>query len=402
MERRDFLWGLGVAGAAALLPAGSLDAADAPPPMTESRKAYDALLDALREIDRRYLGPERGIGRPQDIFDGHRYLLHQLATAFEMVGEADPERPLFKQIVTPTRKFGGDNPDSLYYLTPIRPDRNYRIRGNIAGATYTSISWELGSADGHYPTGSRAINDTDLKPAADGSYEILIGPDKKPGNWFKLDADAGSLTTRHYFETERCIQLDPLKTIPLAIENLDNPGPAPAPTDQSVAAAIRRVINWVRGWTIDQPPMLQPGRVPSWVSTVPNKFNRPALPAADIGFANRDAAYAMAPFAVAPDQALVIEGRFPKCRFANVMLWNRYIQSFDYLSRRISLNRKQMVFEPDGSFRLAVAHKNPGIPNWLDASGRTSGLVYWRMVLPEGEIPPLKSELVPLASLARH
>ena len=409
MDRRDFLWGMGVAGGIAALPferAAWAEGAPAGTPelaMTESRKAYGELVDMLKELDARYLGPERGITRPQDIFDGHRYILHQLASAFDLVGEGDPERPRFQKIVTPTRKFGGDNPDAIYYSTLIRPDRSYRVRGNIAGATYTSISWEVGSADGHYPTGvARAINDTELKPDAQGNYELLLGPNPMPGNWFKLDPHVGSLTTRHYFETPTCIELDRLKTIPLTIEALDKPGPSPAPTDESVAAGIRRVINWVRGWTIDQAPMMQPGKVPNWVSTVPNKFNRPALPSGGIGFANRDAAYAEAPFLVGPDQALVIEGRFPECRFANVMLWNRYIQSFDYLTHRISLNRKQMQFQPDGSFKLAVAHKDPGIPNWLDASGRTYGLVYWRIVLPEGEIEPFKSTLMPLAEVAKH
>ena len=33
---------------------------------------------------------------------------------------------------------------------------------------------------------------------------------------------------------------------------------------------------------------------------------------------------------LAPDEALVIRGRFPECRFANLVLWNRHIQTFDY------------------------------------------------------------------------
>ena len=39
------------------------------------------------------------------------------------------------------------------------------------------------------------------------------------------------------------------------------------------------------------------------------------------------------------DGALVITGRFPECRFTNVVLWNAFMQSYDYANRQISLNR---------------------------------------------------------------
>ena len=107
----------------------------------------------------------------------------------------------------------------------------------------------------------------------------------------------------------------------------------------------------------------------------------------------------MAPYVIGPDQALVMTGRFPECRFANVCLWNRFIQSFDFNNRRISLNRKQTVLESDGSFRMVIAHRDPGVPNWLDTEGRPFGMVYWRFLLPEGEVETPRAEVVELASL---
>ena len=237
----------------------------------------------------------------------------------------------------------------------------------------------------------------------DGSYELILSPDQRPGNWFKLEKGVGSVTTRHYFETEKCIAADPTKIIPLSIEPLDPVGPKPAPTDESIAASIRAICNWMRGFTLEQPPMLGSGRpLPSFVSVVPNKFNQPALPDGSIGFANRDAYYAMAPYFLKPDEALVMEGRFPKGRFGNVMIWNRFLQTYDYLTHRISLNRKQTVLEPDSSFRVIVAHSDPGLPNWLDTQGRPSGLIYWRFIFPDEPVQPIAAKVVPLASLAKH
>ena len=95
----------------------------------------------------------------------------------------------------------------------------------------------------------------------------------------------------------------------------------------------------------------------------------------------------------------MIEGRWPKARFANVVLWNRFMQTYDYAHRRVSLNRKQTKLERDGSFRIVIAHTDPGVPNWIDAEGRIAGLIFWRFQLPEGDIVTPVGKIVPIASL---
>jgi hypothetical protein len=75
------------------------------------------------------------------------------------------------------------------------------------------------------------------------------------------------------------------------------------------------------------------------------------------------------------------------------------MQTFDYLHRQVSLNRRQTVPESDGSFRMVVAAEDPGLPNWLDTEGRSFGLVFFRYMLPEGEIETPRAQLVPLDSL---
>ena len=175
--------------------------------------------------------------------------------------------------------------------------------------------------------------------------------------------------------------------------------PPPRPSDLSVAAGIRRVAALVRELTVDRPPTGQ-SQPRSWISRVPNQFPTPGKPG-DLGLAAFDAAYAMAPFLIGPDEALVIRARWPQCRYANVCLWNRHLQTFDYASRSISLNRAQTVADADagGRFTAVIAHTDPGTPNWLDTEGRPFGIVYWRFMLPEGEIETPQAELVPLSEL---
>ena len=299
-------------------------------PTTESRKKLHELLDLIREIDERRYGSEWGIESLGDIADGHRNLMHLLEGGLFSHFDADPERPVFRRIVSPTRKFRGDNGDAIYFDAAIRPDRDYIVRGNMAGAVYVSLTIEEGPGEGSYATGTAAgLHDGQFDVDASGNFEIVLSA-KNPGkereqNWLELSSNAMRVTSRHYFEEEICAAADPSRHVPMTIEPAVDPGPPPAfnPVDQdrSVAAGIQRVMNFLRGDTLDQLPR-KPEDQPSWVSTVPNVFNKPEKPG-DMAFAAMDIAYTMAPYLLGPDKALVITGRFPEGKFANVFLWNR-------------------------------------------------------------------------------
>jgi hypothetical protein len=85
-----------------------------------------------------------------------------------------------------------------------------------------------------------------------------------------------------------------------------------------------------------------------------------------------------------------------------VSLWNRFLQTLDYANRPVSRNRAQTTLEPDGSFRMVLAHRDPGHPNWIDTEGRLFGIVFWRFMLAEGPIETPRAEVVPFAEVARR
>jgi hypothetical protein len=365
---------------------------------TDSRRAFRELLAMLATIDDTYLSPDNGISGPADDADGHRFLMHLLESAVTLAFETDPDRPDLRRIVTPTRKALGDNPDAIYFEAPLNPARAYRMRGNLAGAVYTSITIEAGPADGGYGTRtSGVINDTQFDVSADGSYQLTLGGPPQDRNWLALPDDAAHVTTRHYFEDVTPAAADPLRFIPLTIETLD-PVAAPPPwDDQSIAAGIRRVTKYLRGRTVDQ-PRRDPTTLPTWVGTVPNLFPKPERPG-DMSLSAFDAAYSSGPYALRPEEALIITGRWPTCRFASVDLWNRFLQTYDYVHRPVGRNRANTVLEPDGSFRLVLAHRDPHVPNWLDTEGRPTGQLFWRFFLPEGDIETPQTSLVPFAEI---
>ena len=118
-----------------------------------------------------------------------------------------------------------------------------------------------------------------------------------------------------------------------------------------------------------------------------------------MSYAAKDNTYAMAPWVLKPDEALIIKGRFPACRFASVVLWNMFMQTLDYRYRQTSLNRKQTTLEKDGSFTMVVAHQDPSHVNWLDTEGRFMGVMFWRFQMAEEAIEPLQTEVVKFADL---
>jgi hypothetical protein len=340
---------------------------------------------------------------PEERAAGRYLVANALQHGFQCWFESDPRRPLFHRWLGPTKKLLGDNPDALYYGAVVDPAGTYRIRGNVHGACYTSFAVEAGAMEGHLSKGVVAtLNDTQFDVAADGSYEIIASPDPQPRDWLRLEPGAGSITTRHYWEWTRNVAADPTFHVPLFIEPVEDPGPAPPMDDAAIAAGVRRVIAFVRGATLDFPD-LPPEVMPAWVSNEVNRFDPSAYDEsnAEIGYAAVDNAYLQTRYAIGPDEALVMRGRFPRCRFANVVLWNHRLQTPPYRHRRVSLNRNQVVYERDGSFRMVVAHRDPGVPNWLDAAGLPTGMIFWRFLLPDENVAPIQTELVDLRSLGR-
>jgi hypothetical protein len=364
-----------------------------------SRAAFDELLDTLREAADRFAGPEWGLVGPDDVGGGLRVLAHLLEGGLVGHFEDDPAQPVFRQIVTSTRKSLGDNADAIYHDAAVSARYRYRVTGRMAGAVYASITVEAGGAGGAFPERTAGVlNDDQFDVDAAGRFELFLGGPPRRRNWIALDPDATRVTTRHYWEEARSAAIPPIPDLALGIEVLDEVEPPPPPDDAVVAAGFRRVARYVRSRSLD---MAKPGDQdpPAFVSQEPNVFPAPVPPGAH-ALAAADAAYSMAPFVLGPDEALVLTGRWPDCRCANVSLWNRHMQTLDYAHRRVSLNRAQTVLEPDGSFRMVLAHRDPGTANWIDTEGRSFGLVFWRFMLPSGPIDTPRAEVVAFDRLA--
>ena len=363
-----------------------------------SGQVWEELVELMGDIEQDWWREARAMPTADQRAEARVFALNVLQHALEFWSQADPARPWFYRWFSPTKKLLGDNPDAIYYGTVIDPERNYVIRGNLAGAVYTSFTVEQGTAGGAMSAQLGAtLNDDEIEINSDGSYELLVSQEPQPGSWLALTPESGSITTRHYFEWDRPAATDPNMNVPLAIEPVVDPGPPPIPDDEACAEGLRRVITFVRSVTVDWPAGPRTLAF-DWISPESNQFTNPPLDEGNraIGYAAADNAYRTTRYELGPDEALEIRGRFPQCRFANVVLNNRFIQTPPYRSRRISLNRRQTVLEPDGSFRMILAHRDPGVPNWIDTGGAPTGTVFWRYLLPAEQPTQLETQVLPV------
>lgn len=95
---------------------------------------------------------------------------------------------------------------------------------------------------------------------------------------------------------------------------------------------------------------------------------------------------------LAPDEALVVEFD------AHPGLWmftnmGVFFNSMDYLYRPVSYTPSRTTVDGDGRIRLVMAHRDPGVHNWLDTQGFERGNLTYRHML-EGEPAVLDTRVV--------
>jgi hypothetical protein len=371
----------------------------------QTTDAFNQLIRLLADVRDDYvLSPERKRDE-LDALEGFGYVFHLLSEGTELFLEGDPERPRFSSIVSPARKFLGDNPDAIYHQALIRGDRSYRVTGTRDREVYISFT-----VHGRDPAGGingpilGDVNDTQFEIDAEGRFELILSPDERPRNWVKLDPGARVVIVRSYFLEKLSAQNNPDISVQLHIEPLDDTGPAPPLDDATLSQRLLDTLAFVRATSLGTRVFGEPNPTPvPFVSNDPNTVGTPwSFRSTGIAAAGGvDIFYSSGTFDLGPNDALVMEGTMPDCVFANLVLWNPHMQMLEYRSRRASLNSAQMALGPAGEYRLVISDRDPGVPDWLDTGGHRRGTMFWRFLLPkEGPETP-RCRVMPVDDVAR-
>ena len=121
------------------------------------------------------------------------------------------------------------------------------------------------------------------------------------------------------------------------------------------------------------------------------------LPSADVSGGNFD---------LNPDQALIVQVPDVPSGYSGIELMNVFGAALPYTLAQTTLNNTTAFADPDGYTYYVVSATNPGVANWLDSNGASSGEIFARFEnLPDGTDPtglPVTTEVVPVADVASY
>ncbi|MDP6540806.1 MAG: hypothetical protein QF410_14780, partial [Planctomycetota bacterium] len=106
-------------------------------------------------------------------------------------------------------------------------------------------------------------------------------------------------------------------------------------------------------------------------------------------------------FRLGPEEALILESELPDARYWSVQLCNLWFTTMDYATRQTSLNPTQAHVDEDGRLRCVIAHRDPGVPNWLDTCGHPEGMIQVRWVWTK-TCPRPTVRAVPFTEIRQH
>ncbi|MCZ6829720.1 MAG: hypothetical protein O7F73_09055 [Gammaproteobacteria bacterium] len=393
------------------------------------RAAFDAMIEKLQAardaIDTPELHPVPADQRT--LAEGYRYVIGFILNGIERA-LSDPLHPRFRRSIQPMNRSTIDNSDAVYLGAEIDGNHSYWLRGRALDSRHWRgeaavngprapryVIFELASGYAgdsgklsEMVPGSRINTSTldchALQVADDGSFEILIAPEKPadyPGNFMLSRRESRGnihvgrfLSCRELFYDWANEDLLDLEILRIGCEQEPRP-----PLDPAGAIAMMDHIgdvarNQVHFWNAFNTITLETyGKVRGGL-TEGDARSKPFMPTNDMnppnalgiatGGGQSTNIYAGGVYLLNDDEALVIESRLQlEPSFMGFHLSNLWGESLDFESYQSNLNAEQMESEEPGVYRWVVCHKDPGVPNWVDTTGLPHGYLTIRWTYPE-------------------
>ncbi len=336
---------------------------------TAWREFCDLLADAGQSV--------LAQGNPDDPLDraeGFRMLTRLLRGALEThLEHSRAEYPELICTCHETIKIVGENPDNYYLGSTLDGQYDYRVWGTRGEAKWISFNLFSGAGFGGGGPGTGAtLHEEQMHIEQDGTFEVIISRREHPGNWLRSELETRSLAIRQTFlDKRRQTHAD------LHIERIGAEGSTPDPlTPDDLYRSLLIAGHYVKAvsaigaqWAVRQ-------------SAWPNEFTDEAEDELTNKFKDPQIKWHQAYFDLDDDEALLVEVTPPACDYWMFALHNQWMETLDYVHHQATLNCHSTQLQPDGSVRLVVAHRDPGVPNWLDTAGHARGTVGVRWVGP--------------------
>ncbi|MBG0565078.1 hypothetical protein [Actinoplanes aureus] len=293
----------------------------------------------------------------QDLVEGYDYLAGSIRASIQMAGAYERDFPYFVRSTGPYTKMGLDNPDTLYFHAWLRDDTEYVVTG-VRGTT-ADLSFQL--LDGDYspvevPGSLAAFDDREIDIAADGTFEITLGPAR----------NAAMLVVREVYHDWAAERPGMLR-----IHRADRLGSAPPPltldrmtkrygvAGKILISRLRTFLAFAERFYLGLPvnTLTPPRPTPGGLSTQYSSAGH---------------------YDLDDDQAMIVTVPASDAPYQGIQLGSMWYVSLDYINHQTSLTRAQARTDPDGMIRYVVSERNPGVTNWLERTGHRRGYVQLR------------------------
>ncbi len=388
----------------------------------ELRAAFDGMIEQLQAARDVIDSPELYAVPSDDrnLAEGYRYLMGFVLGAIER-SLADPLYPRFCRAIQPMNRSTIDNADAVYLAAEIDGNEAYRIRGKALDSRHwrgeqaaqgptapqyvifelaSGFAGDSGSLSELKP-GSRINTSTldchALQVETDGSFEILVAPEKPEGytgNFMASQRESRGrefvgrhLTCRELFHDWANQDLLDLEILRIGCEKQ----PRPPIDSRNAIEMMNRIGDITRGqmqfWNAFYAGTLEIyGKSAGGLSEQGGENGEPFMPTNGMNAPNAlgiatgggqsTNIYSGGIYKLSGDEALIIESKvFVEPSFLGFHLSNLWGESLDFESYQSNLNASQMEMSDDGLYRWVVCHRDPGVQNWLDTTGLEHGFL---------------------------
>ncbi len=301
----------------------------------------------------------------------------------------------------PSSGYGLDSPDNIYRHATLDGAGRYEIRGTMhkVGPTqqtfviYRTIPGvtQTMNAEGHMDE-LAGIKSEDVFFDARGNFTITVDADPAHGrpNHLQVPADEPAL---HLMVRDSLADWAQELPFELEIERLDAPAQVQPRSEadmirhatQILSAYSRFWLNWFETYVHAKPlnEIVHPWkRVQGWGMTQQGRF------------------------AFADDEVWIITLDMLDAKFFDIQISDPWTKAVEYVHRTGSFNGSQPIANDDGTVTFVVSPRDPGVNNWLDTSGLTSGTfqVRWQAMAPgsNGEGAVRNTKIVKFKDLRDH
>ncbi|MCU1458469.1 MAG: hypothetical protein JWL73_2561 [Actinomycetia bacterium] len=304
---------------------------------------------------------------------------YSLAAALDLT----PDHPLLEALPRPNEREGFNNPDNLYYVARVSDQGSYRItgtRGTSTGFLVQAFSHGLpgyGTAAG---ATTASVADTDLHPAADGSFSITLSAQRPAkGDWMQLAPGTDNLLVRFSF-----LDWQQEKRGSIKITRIGGSPSNRAAMTPVVAAAM--LDDAAQGIQLQAQFYRDQGVALSSLGA--NKLIGPRQAQGQQG-TNVQQWNLTGNYDLAADQALLVTIKdAPQAKYSGFMAATPFLDTLEFVHHQVSLNHDQVHVDSDGNIRYVLSAQDPGVPNWIDTTGQLHGTIFGRWQEVPGVLGP--------------